>query len=385
LRAAGGKGGFAAPGTDCRREGADLQIASRALAPFALREPGQAVPQIAGREKADKKGGRERAGKHMRKEELEDLRDRVPCGALLEQAGFAVDRQESTRRAVKYRRGAEIVIVIHEGRGWFDPLSDAKGDVFSLAGHLDGVAFVDALDRVASLVGFVSREPAWTPSAGESLTSRPIQDRWEQRRKPWRGSMTWRYLREERCLPEAIIRDAVRLNVLREGPHGSMWAAHLDDEGVVTGWEERGPDWRGFATGGTKALFRFGLMDALRLCVTEAAIDAMSLAAFEGAREGSQYLSTGGGWSPATDAALCKLAARPGVQLVAATDANGQGETFAGRLRDIADAAGCDWLRLMPPVEDWNDALRAREKEKKERKRVRTGRDLPHARRPRQG
>ncbi len=364
-----------------RTAGAKVQICRlprRALAPFALRGPGQAIPQIAGREKEDKKGGRERAGKHMRKEELEDLRDRVPCGALLEQAGFAVDRQESTRRAVKYRRGAEIVIVIHEGRGWFDPLSDAKGDVFSLAGHLDGVAFVDALDRVASLVGFVSREPVWTPSAGESLTSRPIQDRWEQRRKPWRGSMAWRYLRDGRHLPEAIIRDAIRHNVLREGPHGSMWAAHVDANGTVTGWEERGPDWRGFSTGGSKVLFRLGSPEATRLCVTEAAIDAMSLAAFEGSREGSLYLSTGGGWSPATDAALRKLAARPGAQLVAATDANIQGETFAGRLRDVADAAGCDWLRLMPPVEDWNDALRAREKE-------RSGRGLPHARRPRQG
>lgn len=321
----------------------------------------------------------------MEKKELEDLRGRVPCASVLEQAGFAVDAKESTRKAIKYRRGPEIIIVIHEGRGWFDPLSDAKGDVFNLAGHLDGVAFVDALDRVASLVGFVSREPVWTRSADAPLSLRSIEDRWEQRRKPWRGSMTWRYLREERCLPEAIIRDAMRLNVLREGPHGSMWAAHLDDDGVVTGWEERGPDWRGFSTGGSKVLFRLGSFDALRLCVTEAAIDAMSLAAFEGLREGSLYLSTGGGWSPATDAAVRVLAARPAAQLIAATDANSQGETFAVRLRDIADAAGCDWLRLMPPVEDWNDALRAREKEKKTRNKERTERDLPHARRPRQG
>lgn len=62
-----------------------------------------------------------------------------------------------------------------------------------------------------------------------------------------------------------------------------------------------------------------------------------------------------------TEAAVRKLAARPGAVLVAATDANGQGETFAGRLRAIADEVGCDWLRLKPPTEDWNDALKARE------------------------
>ncbi|WP_246765514.1 DUF3991 and TOPRIM domain-containing protein [Aminobacter sp. SR38] len=258
-------------------------------------------------------------------------------------------------------------------------LSDAKGDVFSLAGHLDGVAFVDALDRVASLVGFVSREPVWTRSADAPLSLRSIEDRWEQRRKPWRGSMTWRYLREERCLSEAIIRDAMRLNVLREGPHGSMWAAHVDDDGVVTGWEERGPDWRGFATGGSKVLFRFGPIGALRLCVTEAAIDAMSLAAFEGAREGSQYLSTGGGWSPATDAALRMLAARPAARLVAATDANDQGETFAcarhrrcGRLRLAAsDAAGRGLERRAQGAGEGKEDV----------ERERSGRGLPHARR----
>jgi hypothetical protein len=71
----------------------------------------------------------------------------------LEQAGFATDVKESTRKAVKYRRGAEIVIVIHGARGWVDPLSDTKGDVFSLAEHLDGITFVEALDQVAELIG----------------------------------------------------------------------------------------------------------------------------------------------------------------------------------------------------------------------------------------
>ncbi|WP_425326609.1 hypothetical protein [Pseudaminobacter salicylatoxidans] len=31
---------------------------------------------------------------------------------------------------------------------------------------------------------------------------------------------------------------------------------------------------------------------------------------------------------------------------------------FAERLRDLAEETGCDWLRLIPPADDWNDALR---------------------------
>lgn len=296
--------------------------------------------------------------RRMEKADLEDLRGKVPCSLVLEQAGFALDLKESTRKAMKYRRGTEIVIVIHDGMGWFDPLGDGKGDVFNLVQHLQGIRFVEAMHEVAALVGFEPTTPVWERESRATEPDLSIPERWRTRRKPWRGSATWRYLRDERCLPERIIRIAISANVLREGPHGSMWAAHTDDDGVVTGWEERGPDWRGFASGGAKVLFRLSRPGALRLCVTEAAIDAMSLAAIEDVREGSLYLSAGGGWSPATSDALRMLAARPGAQIVAATDANAQGEIFAERLHEIAEEVGCDWLRLRPSSEDWNEMLR---------------------------
>ena len=136
-----------------------------------------------------------------------------------------------------------------------------------------------------------------------------------------------------------------------------MWAGHKDENGRIVGWEERGPEWRGFASGGGKVLFRLGPADATRLCVTEAAIDAMSLASIERLRSGTAYLSTGGGWSPSTDATLRALAAHPDVLLVAATDANDQGERYAERLRVLAEEAGCNWQRLRPTDEDWNACL----------------------------
>ncbi|NSY99609.1 DUF3991 domain-containing protein [Agrobacterium tumefaciens] len=319
----------------------------------------------------------------MEKKEVEELKSRVFCAAVLEKAGYTVDLKESTRRAVKYRRGDDIVIVIHNGKGWFDPLSDAKGDVFSLIRNLHGLEFTEAIECAAELVGFIPSEPAWIRPARDREPQPSLAKRWWARRTPWRGSATWRYLAGERFLPESVLQAAIRQDRLREGPYGSMWAAHVDDDGAVTGWEERGPDWRGFSTGGAKDLFRLGTPDAVRLCVTEAAIDAMSLAAFEGLRERSLYLSTGGGWSPTTEAAVRALAARADAQLVAATDDNPQGEAFADRLREIAQAAGCDWVRLKPPAEDWNDAWRAKGVEERKRRERKSG--LPHARRPRQG
>lgn len=316
----------------------------------------------------------------MEKADLEELRGKVPCSAVLEQAGFVLDLKESSRKAMKYRRAAEIIIVIHDGEGWFDPLSDAKGDVFTLVEHLHGIPFAAALYVVAELVGFVPSKPVWTREAGDRVPDLTIVERWRVRRKPWPGSATWRYLRDTRHIPERVIRKAIAGNLLREGPKSSMWAGHTDHAGQVTGWEERGPDWRGFATGGAKTLFRLGRFDAVRLCVTEAAIDAMSLAAIEDVRSDTLYLSTSGGWAPATAEALRTYVQRAGAHLVAATDNNAQGEIYAGRLRDLAAEAGCGFERMCPLAEDWNAELgrkqesRGREKSKEDGCRMPAGR-----------
>ncbi len=294
----------------------------------------------------------------MDKREIEGLREKVGCAALLEKNGWKVDVKESTRRAIKYRRDTNIVIVIHEGRGWFDPLSPAKGDVFSLAEHLGADGFVEACDHVADLVGFVPSAPAWRRSARpKSLAS--VAERWGHRFKPSLGSPAWRYLTRERGLPADILKQAVACDRLREGPQGSMWAAHSDSGGALTGWEERGPEWRGFATDGAKKLFRLGPAGSERICITEAAIDAMSLAAIEDLRPDTLYVSTGGGWSPATDEAIRGLAQRGDAWLVAATDNNRQGDVYADRVRAIAAEASARYARLRPRADDWNEDLKA--------------------------
>ena len=382
LRAGGGKGSFAAAGQaalvapDFRhpppRPCLRMLFAAVGWGPRNVRES-----------KPSRKGAAKKAERRMEKKEIEQLRSRVPCSAVLEKAGFAIDLKESTQRAVKYRRDSEIIIMIHEGHGWFDPLSEAKGDVFSLVAHLYGGGFAAACDRVAGLIGYAPQVTARQTPGRVRGPNIAISERWNRQRRPWPGSQTWHYLSTIRLLPSHTLHAALSQNHLREGPYGSMWAAHTNHLGIVTGWEERGPKWRGFSTGGTKVLFRLGRSAASRLCVTEAAIDAMSLAAFEGLRDGTLYLSTGGGWSPSADAALRALAISPGVHLVAATDNNVQGDTFADRLRTLAEEAGCVWQRLRPPAEDWNEALQEREREKKERGQGRGG--VPHSRQPRQG
>jgi hypothetical protein len=77
--------------------------------------------------------------------EIEELREKVHCALVLEQTPpcWKLDRKESTKLSLKYRRGkGEILIVSHAGRGWWDPTSDAKGDVFRLVQRFElGLSF----------------------------------------------------------------------------------------------------------------------------------------------------------------------------------------------------------------------------------------------------
>ena len=119
----------------------------------------------------------------------------------------------------------------------------------------------------------------------------------------------------------------------------------------------RGPQYKGFSKGGVKRLFALGdPTKARRLAVVEAAIDAMSLAAIEGWPPGTAYLSTGGGFGPATSESLGRML-KPDVRLVAATDRGDGGESLANRLHHIAQDAKAGFGRLRPVLKDWNAQL----------------------------
>ncbi len=142
--------------------------------------------------------------------------------------------------------------------------------------------------------------------------------------------------------------------------------------GRLTGFEMRGPDYRGFSTGGDKTLFRLpgrlatSSIPVSRLVVAEAPIDAMSVAAIERLRADTLYVAVTGGMGPETlrslDLQLRVNAPLPGAVMVAATDADRAGDGYAARLGVMAGAAGVRFERLRPPVEgqDWNDMLKQR-------------------------
>ena len=244
--------------------------------------------------------------------EIEELRARVHCAVVLERtpSPWKLDRKESTKLSLKYRRDkGEILIVSHAGRGWWDPTSDAKGDVFCLVQRLEpGLSFGHVRKRLREFAGL---SPSFSPAdrAGRRQDhDRPVAERWAERKPVWAKSPTWRYLTCKRGLPSTIIAAASAAGILREGPARSAWFAHLDEEGRVTHVDGRGPTYKGSLTGGAKSLFRlppphFGSL-LPRLVLAEAAIDALSIAAIEELRADTLYVATGGGMGPGTIVAL---------------------------------------------------------------------------------
>jgi hypothetical protein len=301
--------------------------------------------------------------------EIEDLRDKVHCAVVLERTPprWKLDRKESSKFSLKYRRGkGEILIVSHGGKGWWDPTSDAKGDVFGLVQKLEpGMNFGHVRRRLREFAGLSPSFPLVERAGGRKAPDKPVAKRWTDRKVVCAGSPTWRYLARTRGLSAAIIEAASAAGVLREGPARSAWFAHFDGAGSVAHVDIRGPTYKGSLTGGAKPLFRLALAQSFpRLVLAEAAIDALSLAAIENLRDDTLYAATGGGMGQATiatlEALLTTMAMLPGAIFCSATDANEAGDRFAARHRLLSEKFRVPFERLRPPIEerDWNDVLR---------------------------
>jgi uncharacterized delta-60 repeat protein len=132
----------------------------------------------------------------------------VSCAALLEgwAPSWRLDRKESTRRALKYRREEGVLIVNHDGRGWWDPQSTAKGDIFDLVQYLDpNLNFGQVRRELRRFVGVPPTFPQAVSGRAKNEPGVPIATRWMTRPRLRRASAVWNYLAGARRLPAQIL------------------------------------------------------------------------------------------------------------------------------------------------------------------------------------
>src|ERR1700729_3201217 len=141
-------------------------------------------------------------GAIMSDPEIEELRDKVHCAVVLERTlpPWMLDRKESTKHSLKYRRGkGEILIVSHGGKGWWDPTSEARVDVFGLVQRLEpGLNFGHVRKRLREFAGLSPSFPAADRAGRRTDPNRPVAERWAERKAVWPNSPAWRYLARKR-------------------------------------------------------------------------------------------------------------------------------------------------------------------------------------------
>src|SRR5258707_13242786 len=119
------------------------------------------------------------------------MREGVNCGVLLggPPPRGSLDNKENPRRCLKYRRAeGEVLLVTHEGRGWWDPGSTAKGDIFGLVQFLNpGVNFGEVRKILRPFIGLSPSFPDHERLSAKPTPDVPCAVRWERRRLPRRG------------------------------------------------------------------------------------------------------------------------------------------------------------------------------------------------------
>jgi len=266
---------------------------------------------------------------------------RIPLSEVLRAAGAEADRHDPakwhTAQGVLSVNGAKF-FNWNQGRG--------GGGAIDLALHLNACDFTAAVQWLTQRCVPAPAPPQRAPSSQPVLTlPTPAAEQLDR---------VQRYLREQRRLPEALLkplRDAGRLYADRRA---NAVFVLLGKEGHPVGAELRGTSttvWRGLAPGSSKDLgyFACGIAHAHELVLCESAIDAMSCAALYPDR---LCLSTAGA---RPNPAWLPLLLAQHHRLYCGFDADPTGDQMANAMIAIHPSIH----RLRPPLHDWNDVLTA--------------------------
>ncbi|MFA7655033.1 toprim domain-containing protein [Acidithiobacillus thiooxidans] len=318
--------------------------------------------------------------------ELQRFIHDIPLPRLMEDHGWDLDRKESSKGALKYRLGDDVLIVGQKQGRWvyFNPKDrNDNGTVvnFGLA-HLE-----PNLGKLRGLLREYSGEPRpWSPPphlvtspAGKQEVERcaSVGPAWKA--MPILSGQARIYLQDRGLSADtlAVYWRSMRTESIQG--HQNVAFAHLrygdDDRFILSGWERKGPGTNGKSFSGfsgSKGIAAFVHHDRdperpveqMHLC--ESSIDALSKAQLDGLPQQDLYLSTGGGWGRETERAL--LAAidkhRP-QEIVIGLDADETGRQKATELKQciedhlVAIGHRIPVRDIIPPWgrKDWNEIL----------------------------
>jgi hypothetical protein len=306
---------------------------------------------------------------HNGAEELERFKREINLSEYAASLGYQVDRQKSSRSSLAMRHPGmgDKIIIARSG-------ADQHWTYFSVRDDRDNGTILDfvAHRHPAMTLGKIRQElRRWLgterpPSVGEFVRTLP-----ERIRDPGSVEREWAeaevvanvpYLNSRGIRPETLASPRF-VGTFRMDARGNVLFAHADSEGIC-GFEVKNTGWTAFATGGKKVLWRSNADPSDRqLVLTEGAIDALSFHQLN-PDSLSRYASIAGAMGPRQLAAIAEEFHRleREVKLVAAFDADPQGEKYSEAIRGIAQGRVVE--RSIPTIgKDWNDELKATERQ----------------------
>ena len=171
------------------------------------------------------------------------------------------------------------------------------------------------------------------------------------------------YLTNERDIPAPLL---AMSEDTRQGTDTNLFF-HRDSNGEITGYEFRSESKKGFAKGGSKALFTLSLSEKIEtIVIVESAINAFSYASLLLMKHdiseryiNSLIVSTGGRFSASQKAQIKALADTHKSALIIFAhdnDESGDGDRQAQELKEALE--GHKTVRHKPKLNDFNDDLR---------------------------
>ncbi|MCE5394506.1 MAG: toprim domain-containing protein [Acidithiobacillus sp.] len=328
------------------------------------------------------------ANRRAAREELQRFVRDIPLPQVMEDQGWVLDRSESSRNAMKYRCGSEVLIVGQKEGRWvyFNPLDrQDNGTVVNFMIH----HVEPNLGKARALLrSYSDGKGLWSPAisvASPGIAGEQEKEKTRQAREQWRelppvSGKARDYLLSRGLEPHTleVYGRAMRTETIHG--HENIAFAHVRFDDVteafaLSGWERKGPgrngkSFSGFAGGKGIAVFAHQERDkqlpiqALHIC--EASIDALSKAQMDGLPRQHLYLSTGGGWGKETEKALLALLDRQRPQeVILALDNDLAGQQKTKEITELLtgwqekNAGQITITEAVPKGKDWNEDLQA--------------------------
>lgn len=288
--------------------------------------------------------------------ELQRLRE-VPLQSVLEGFGAVRDPKDPKRN---WRvAGSRITVT---GERWFDHNAErGGGGALDLTLYLQGsdhrrptgqqlreaALWLGATER-AVRVAAVQVDARPTALVATAPTQEPpVPDESRLPRVRW-------YLNVKRGVPEALVDRAIDKGFLFADQRANVVFRLRDETGKEIGFEKRGTFDKPFhSVYGEKGLFFLGNGNASKAAFVESGIEALS---YKALHPDALVISTTGNAIERPHLVAERLLAR-GVQVVAAFNADKDGDRFANR---FSERLGSKVERHRPEEKDWNLVLRAR-------------------------